>query len=135
MVSGASMRSGRSASPAVHAPAARAWMLAEASMLGLASTVHAGLLVSGYAHAAARNAEAVIATVLVLASAETWLRPHHARRAAIFGQGFALLGTLVGLGTIIAGIGPRTVPDLAYHALLLCVLVTGVAWAVRCRPV
>lgn len=102
-------------------------------MLGLASTVHAGLLVSGYAHAAARNAEAVIATVLVLASAATWLRPHHARRAAIIGQGFALLGTLVGLGTIIAGIGPRTVPDVVYHALLLCVLVAGLAWAVRCR--
>ncbi|MDP9607032.1 UNVERIFIED_ORG: hypothetical protein J2W38_006852 [Variovorax paradoxus] len=123
------------ASHAVHAPAARAWMLTEALTLGIASMVHAGLLVPGYAHTAARTAEAVIATVLVLASVETWLRPHHARRAAIFGQGFALLGTLVGLGTIIAGIGPRTVPDVVYHALLLSTLVTGLTWAVRCRRV
>ncbi|NVM93277.1 hypothetical protein FHT32_006974 [Variovorax sp. SG517] len=123
------------ASHAVHAPAARAWMLTEALTLGIASTVHAGLLLPGYAHPAARTAEAVIATVLVLASVETWLRPHHARRAAIFGQGFALLGTLVGLGTIVAGIGPRTVPDVVYHALLLSTLVAGLTWAVRCRRV
>lgn len=38
-------------------------------------------------------------------------------------------------GTIIAGIGPRTVPDVVYHALLLSVLVTGLTWAVRCRQV
>jgi len=123
------------ASHAVHAPAARAWMLTEALALGIASMVHAGFLAPGYAHPAARTAEAVIATVLVLASVETWLRPHHARRAAIVGQGFALLGTLVGLGTIIAGIGPRTVPDVVYHALLLSILVTGLTWALRCRRV
>ena len=121
--------------PVLRPQAARAWMLAEALALGVASTVHAGLLVPGYAHSQARIAEAVIATVLVLASVETWLRPEHARRAAIFGQGFALVGTLVGLLTIVLGIGPHTVPDVAYHALLLAVLVTGLTVAVRCRPV
>ena len=123
------------AAPVMRPRTARAWMLAEAFTLGVASTVHAGYLVPGHAHAQARIAEAVIATVLVLASVETWLRPPHARRAAIFGQGFALLGTLVGLGTIVAGIGPGSVGDVVYHALLLSVLVTGLAWAVRCRPV
>lgn len=121
--------------PVMRAQAARAWMLLEALTLGLASMVHAGFFVPGYAHASARTAEAVIATVLVLAAVETWLRPEDARRAAIFGQGFALLGTLVGLGTIVAGIGPRTVPDVVYHALLLSLLVTGLTWAVRCRQV
>jgi hypothetical protein len=109
--------------------AARAWLLTEALVLGSASMVHAGFLVPGYAHAAARTAEAVLAAV------ETWLRPHDARRAALFGQGFALLGTLVGLGTIVAGIGPHTVPDVVFHALLLSLLVMGLTWAVRCRQV
>lgn len=114
---------------------ARAWMLAEALSLGLASAVHAGRIVPGHAHPHARVAESVIATVLVLATVETWLRPGDARRTALFGQGFALLGTLVGLGTIAAGIGPRTVPDVVYHALLLSLLAAGLTWAVRCRQV
>ncbi|MDM0010446.1 hypothetical protein QTI51_36570 [Variovorax sp. J22G73] len=121
--------------PVMRPGAARAWLLTEALVLGTASMVHAGFLVPGYAHAAARTAEAVIATVLVLAAVETWLRPHDARRAALFGQGFALLGTLVGLGTIVAGIGPHTVPDVVFHALLLSLLVMGLTWAVRCRQV
>ncbi|MDQ0611090.1 putative membrane protein YfcA [Variovorax sp. W1I1] len=121
--------------PVLRPQAARAWMLAEALALGVASMVHAGLLVPGYAHPHARTAEAVIAAVLVLAAAETWLRPEHARRAAIFGQGFALAGTLVGFFTIVLGIGPHTVPDVVFHALLLATLVTGLTMAVRCRPV
>lgn len=129
------MVSERGMVPVMRPQTARAWMLAEALALGLASMVHAGRIVPGYAHGHARIAEAVIATVLVLATVETWLRPEDARRAAIFGQGFALLGTLVGLGTIVAGIGPRTVPDVVYHALLLSLLVTGLTWAVRCRQV
>ena len=120
--------------PVLRPQVARAWMLVEALTLGIASMVHAGFFVPGYAHAQARTAEAVIATVLVLASVETWLRPSGARRAAIFGQGFALVGTLVGLFTIVLGIGPHTVPDVVYHALLLSLLVTGLTMAVRCRP-
>ncbi|MGJ7604418.1 hypothetical protein ACSFA7_08745 [Variovorax sp. LT1R20] len=121
--------------PVLRPQVARAWMLVEALALGVASTVHAGLLVPGHAHPQARIAEAVIATVLVLASVETWLRPAHARPAAIFGQGFALVGTLVGLITIVLGIGPHTMSDVVFHALLLTTLVTGLTMAVRCRPV
>ncbi|MCR6480121.1 hypothetical protein NU688_28460 [Variovorax sp. ZS18.2.2] len=121
--------------PVLRPQAARAWMLAEAFTLGMASMVHAGLLVPGHAHPQARTAEAVIAAVLVLAAVETWLRPEHARRAAIFGQGFALAGTLLGLFTIVAGFGPHTMSDVVYHTLLIALLVAGLAMAVRCRPV
>ncbi|WP_435474959.1 hypothetical protein [Variovorax sp. GB1P17] len=123
------------AAPVLRPQVARAWMLTEALTLGIASMVHAGRIVPGFAHAHARTAETVIAVVLVFASVETWLRPSDARRAAIVGQGFALLGTLVGLATIAVGIGPRTLPDVIYHALLLTMLVTGLTLAVRCRPV
>ncbi len=37
----------------------------------------------------------------------------------------ALLGTLVGIFTIAVGVGPRTVPDIAYHILIVGVLVWG----------
>jgi len=120
--------------PSMRPALARTVMLGEAFTLAAASAVHGGWLVAGHAHSQARTAEAVIATVLVFAALETWRRPAHARAAAIAGQGFALLGTLVGLGTIVAGIGPRTVPDVVYHVLLLAGLTAGLVWTVRCRP-
>lgn len=46
-------------------------------------------------------------------------------------QGFALLGTLVGLFTIAVGVGPRTVPDLVFHAGIVAVLVWGLIVTAR----
>jgi hypothetical protein len=43
----------------------------------------------------------------------------------LIAQGFALLGTLVGVFTIAIGVGPRTVPDVAYHVLIVIVLISG----------
>jgi len=119
--------------PVLRPAAARTWLLAEALALGTASAVHAGRLVPGFAHAQARTAEAVIALVLVGAAAASWLRPAWTRWFAIRAQGFALLGTLVGLFTIAIGIGPQTVPDVAYHLVLLAALAAGLVVAVRCR--
>jgi hypothetical protein len=48
-------------------------------------------------------------------------------------QGFALLGTLVGAFTIAIGVGPRTVPDIVYHVVLLIVLGWGLTVTVRAR--
>jgi hypothetical protein len=42
-----------------------------------------------------------------------------------------LAGTLVGLFTIAIGIGPRTVPDLAIHAVMLAELVAGLTVVYR----
>ena len=47
------------------------------------------------------------------------------------GQEFALLGTLVGVFTIIVGVGPRTLPDVAYHLAIIVVLVFGLIFAKR----
>ena len=118
---------------ALRPPAARTWLLAEALVLGVAAAVHAGLIVPGHAHPQARTAETVIALVLLGAAAASWLRPAWTRWFAIRGQGFALLGTLVGLLAIAPGIGPQTVPDIAYHVFLLAVLMAGLVVAVQCR--
>jgi hypothetical protein len=111
----------------------RLFLLVEAASFIIASLIHSGRLIPGYGHPQARIAEGVIATMLLAALVWTWLRPVSLRRAALAAQGFALLGTLVGVFTIIIGVGPRTAPDVAYHIGILLVLVWGLSVAARAR--
>ena len=67
----------------------------------------------------------MIASVLLAGLIATWLRPGAIRGISLAAQGFGLAGTLVGLFTILIGIGPRTVPDLVIHAAMLAELVLG----------
>jgi len=89
------------------------------------------VLVHGYEHLQARVAEGVIAVVLLAGSVASWIRPVWTRAAGIAAQGFALLGTLVGLFTIAVGVGPRTAPDVVYHLGIVAVLVWGLVTAAR----
>jgi hypothetical protein len=111
----------------------RLFMLAEAATFILAASIHAGFLISGYEHGEARIAETVIGIVLVTGATLTWIRPASARSAALAAQGFALLGTFVGIFTIIIGVGPRSVLDVVYHVGIVAVLARGlvVAWRTR----
>lgn len=106
------------------------FLAVEAVAFLLAASIHRGFLVSGFQHQSASTAESVIAFVLFVALLLTWVRPGNMRLLGLLGQGFAFLGTLVGVFTIAIGVGPRTVPDLAYHAIILVVLAWGllVAW-------
>ena len=109
----------------------RLFLIVEALALFAASLIHRGLLIGGYEHREARIAETVIAVVLLVGLACTWIGPRWLRRAAVAAQAFALLGTLVGITTIVIGIGPRTVLDVAYHIAIVIVLICGLAVAVR----
>jgi len=111
----------------------RLFMLVEAATFVVAASVHAGFLISGYAHREARIAETVIGAVLLVGAMATWIRPASARAAGLVAQGFALLGTLVGIFTIIIGIGPQSVLDVVYHIAIVAALVWGlvVAWRMR----
>jgi hypothetical protein len=111
----------------------RLFMLVEAATFMLAAAIHAGLLIDGYAHREARIAETVIGLVLLVGAALTWIRPTSARTTALAAQGFALLGTLVGIFTIIVGVGPRSGPDILYHVGIVGVLAWGLAVAWRAR--
>ena len=84
----------------------RLFLLFEAASFIAASLVHAGVLITGYEHQKARIAESVIASVLLAGAALTWVRPAWTRKAGLAAQGFALLGTMVGIFTIAIGIGP-----------------------------
>ncbi len=104
----------------------RLFLLGEGLSFVAASLVHAGVLLSGHEHPQAKIAEGLIAMVLLAGLALSWLRPAATLPAGLAAQGFALLGTLVGLLTI-AGVGPRSALDLAFHAGILLVLICGLA--------
>jgi hypothetical protein len=106
-------------------------MFLEAAAFIAAALIHAGLLFSGYEHREARIAESVIAVVLLAGLAFTWIRPRWTIAAGLAAQGFALLGTAVGIFMIAIGVGPRTLPDIVYHVAIVIVLVFGLAVIVR----
>ena len=109
------------------------FMVVEAATFVVAAAIHGGLLIGSHEHREARIAETVIAVVLLAAAALTWMRPRSARPTGLAAQGFALVGTLVGIFTIIVGIGPRSTLDIVYHVVIAGVLVCGLAVAWRAR--
>jgi hypothetical protein len=111
----------------------RTWLGLEALAFGAAALVHAGVLTDGYQHPAAMIAECVIAGVLTLGLVVSVVSPRSARAAGLTAQGFALVGTLVGVFTIVIGVGPQTRFDVALHAGLIALLVTGLIAVTRNR--
>ena len=111
--------------------AIRAFLLFEAVTFVVAALIHKGFLVQGYEHAQAHVAESIIAAVLLGGLLLTLFVTPWTRRVALIVQGFALLGTLIGILTIIVGVGPRTVPDVVYHVAIVLVLILGIMVARR----
>src|SRR5690606_6640415 len=96
--------------------------------------LHAGVLATGYEHREARIAESVIGAVLFVGLLISIAAPGSTRRAGLLAQGFALLGTCVGVLTIVVGVGPRSVVDIAIHCTMLALLIGGLAVTAR-QPV
>jgi hypothetical protein len=109
----------------------RFFLLVEGASFLVASLIHAGWLISGYEHAKARIAEGIIAIVLLIGVGLSWKGADSVRRVGVAAQGFALLGTLIGLFTVAVGVGPRTTPDNIYHIVILLVLVSGLCLAMK----
>ncbi len=98
-----------------------------------AALTHFGVLLRGYEHQKAGSAESVIALVLLIGLILTLIRPQSTKGIGLTVQGFALFGTLIGIFTIVIGIGPRTTPDIAYHIVIVGVLVWGLVKTSRAR--
>lgn len=109
----------------------RAMLGAEALAFALASLIHRGALLPGYAHGAATTAETVIAAALLAGLALSWILPARIRAIGLAAQGFALLGTVAGLAAIAGGVGPQTALDLVYHAIMVAALAAGLAALAR----
>jgi hypothetical protein len=114
--------------------AIRVFLAVEAAAFFIAALVHAGRLVPGYEHHAARIAESVLGTLLLAGLVATWLRPAQTRATGLVAQGLALLGTLIGIFTTIVGVGPRSTPDVIYHIAMVALLGWGLATAARAAP-
>lgn len=109
----------------------RLFLLFEAAAFGTAALVHSGAFIDGYAHRRAAVAESVIAVVLLSGFLATWVDRARTRTIGLAAQAFALLATLVGVFTIVVGVGPRTGPDIAYHVAIVAVLLLGLVVAKR----
>ena len=113
--------------------AIRIFVVFEGITFAAAALTHFGVLMNGYEHRQAGIAESVIATVLFVGLILTLILHGATRGIALAVQGFALLGTLVGIVTIAIGIGPRTIPDITYHIAIVIVLVWGLVTTWRAR--
>lgn len=113
----------------------RLFLLVEALAFSTAALTHFGLLFAGYYHHQASIAESVIAFVLFIGAGVSFARPSLTMRAGLLAQGFALFGTLIGIFTIVVGVGPRTIPDIVYHILIVVLLATGIAVILRGREI
>lgn len=71
-------------------------------------------------------AETVIAVALLAGLALTFTRPADVRLVALAAQGFALLGTLIGI-TLVLTVGPTHTFDVVVHLVMLALLVAGLA--------
>jgi len=109
----------------------RVLLFFEAATFVFASLIHSGVLITGYEHPKARIPEGIIAVVLLLAAVSIWIRPEWTRKAGLAAQAFAFLGTLIGLFTVVIGIGPNTIPDIVYHFAIIAVLVSGLIFTDR----
>ena len=114
-----------------HAQTIRQFLVVETVAFLTAASVHFGLLLRGHEHLKAGTAESVIGGALLLGLVLTAIRPASARAVGLTAQGFALLGTLVGVFTIAIGVGPRTVPDIIFHLGIVILLVVGLLAAAR----
>lgn len=92
-----------------------------------ASSWHFGFFAKGHEHAKARIAEAIIGLVLLIGFILSLVNPEHQQTVALEVQAFALLGTFIGIFTIMVGVGPRTRPDIIMHIIMIALLVGGIA--------
>ena len=113
--------------------AVRLFLFIEAIAFIAAGLTHFGVLMHGYEHRPAGTAESVIGAVLLIGFLLTWLLPRSTRGSGLAVQTFAFLGTCVGIYTIAVGVGPRTVPDIAFHVIIVLVLLSGLVVAFRAK--
>ncbi|MBV8550215.1 MAG: hypothetical protein JOY54_02865 [Acidobacteriaceae bacterium] len=111
--------------------AIRLFLLFEGIAFIAACLIHFGVLMHGYEHRWAGMAESAIGIILLAGFLLTWIIPAWIRGIGIAAQAFALLGTCVGIYTILIGIGPHTVPDIAFHAAIVIALIAGLVVAFR----
>lgn len=111
----------------------RSILILQAAAFLTAALTHFGLMIEGYRHRQAADAESVIGSVLLIGWTVGFVRPSLAVRSAVVTQSFAVFGTLIGVFTIIVGVGPRTIPDVVFHVCILIFLLSGLGFSIHLR--
>jgi hypothetical protein len=111
----------------------RLFLAFEAGTFFVAALIHYGVIAAGFEHDRAAIAESLIGTVLASGLLASIVNQRWTRRLALLVQSFALLGTLVGIFTMIVGVGPQTLADAVYHGAIIAVLVWGLTAASRAK--
>lgn len=112
----------------------RIFLIVQIVLFASAALTHFRILIGGHQHPQARTAETVIGIVLLAGLLWTVVRPASARAVAIAVQAFALLGTAVGIFTIVVGVGPRSALDVVFHTFMVIALVAGLIVAMKAPP-
>ncbi len=109
------------------------FLLVQFAVFVFAASAHLGLF-GGRDDPGAGTAETAIAVVLLAGLALTFRRAADVRSVALAAQGFALLGTLIGV-TLVFTVGPRETFDVVVHLVMLALLTAGLAVTYRApRP-
>lgn len=103
----------------------RMFLFAEALAFTVAALIHAGLPAEEYGRRDAIVFESVLAGILFLGYSLTQYNNSWTRRIGIVVQGIALLGTVIGRFSIIAGAGPAIIFDLVFYRAITFVLLWG----------
>jgi hypothetical protein len=103
----------------------RAFLFAEALAFTVAALIHAGLPAEEYGHPDAIIFESVLAGILFLGYSLSLYDQSWTRRIGIAVQGIALLGTVIGRFSIIAGARPTIVFDLVFYRAITFILLWG----------
>jgi hypothetical protein len=103
----------------------RTFLVAEAAAFAIAALIHAGLPAEEYGHSDAIIFESVLAGILFLGFSLALYNRSWTRRIGIAFQGIALLGTVVGRFSIIAGAGPTMIFDLVFYRAITAILLWG----------
>jgi hypothetical protein len=103
----------------------RTFLFAEAVAFAFGALIHAGLPAEEYGHRDAIIFESVLAGILFLGYSLTLYYRSWTRRIGIAFQGIALLGTVVGRFSILAGAGPAIVFDLVFYRAITAILLWG----------
>ena len=111
----------------------RLFLTWEALIFFTAALIHFGVFFGGYRDQGAGTAEGVIGGVLLLGLILSLIRPDWTPRIGLIVQGFALLGTFVGV-TLLLTVGPRMVLDIVIHLVMVVILIVGLVITARARP-
>ena len=97
-------------------------LLLEATTFEIAASLHYGRWNK------AALPEAIIGGILVLGAVGAF---RGSWRAALAATALSVAGVSIGVATIAAGIGPQTAPDVAYHVVILSVLLGSLVAMLR----